>query len=349
MTGSKITIAGRDVGPGEPTFIVAEVAQGHDGSLGLAHAFVDAAADAKVDAIKFQTHIAAAESTPAESFRVAFSRQDKTRTAYWERTGFDEAAWEGLARHAVDRGLVFLSSAFSIEAVDLLERVGMAAWKVGSGEVTNQPLLTRMAKTRRPVLLSSGLSSFADLDAAVDILRQAETNFAVFQATTAYPTAPEQIGLNVLDELRARYECPVGLSDHSGTIFPSIAAVTLGASLIEVHLTLAREMFGPDVVASVTPHELGLLTRGVRYIEAALANPVAKDKVAEELAPLRLLFGRSVVAARALPAGTVLSENDLALKKPGGGLPPDQRAKLVGRRLRRALEADVALAEEDVE
>jgi N-acetylneuraminate synthase len=349
MTGDEITIAGRKVGPGEPAFIVAEVGQSHDGSLGMAHAFIDVAADARVDAIKFQTHIASAESTPAETFRVAFSQQDATRTAYWERTAFDEEGWQGLARHAEDRSLVFLSSPFSIEAVDILERVGMAAWKVGSGEVTNIPLLERMAETRRPVLLSSGLSSFADLDAAVNLLRRAGTPFAMFQATTAYPTAPEQVGLNVLEELRTRYGCPVGLSDHSGTIFPSLAAVTLGASLVEVHLTLAREMFGPDVVASVTPDELAELVRGTRYIETALSNPVAKDALSEELEPLKLLFGRSVVAARPLPAGTVLTQADLALKKPGGGFPPDQLSKLVGRRLTRPLEVDAALGEEDVE
>src|SRR5215467_15257875 len=147
--------------------IVAEVAQAHDGSLGTAHAFIDACARAGADAIKFQTHIASAESTPGEPWRVKFSRQDASRYDYWKRMEFTAEQWRGLAEHANERGLIFLSSAFSFAAVELLERLGMSAWKVGAGEVTNLPLLERMARTGKPVLLSSGMSTWAELDAAV--------------------------------------------------------------------------------------------------------------------------------------------------------------------------------------
>lgn len=328
--------------------VIGEVGQAHDGSLGLAHAYVDAIADAGAQAVKFQTHIAHAESTAQETFRTPFSRQDESRYAYWKRMEFTEEQWHGLARHARERGLLFLSSPFSPEAAELLARVGVPAWKVGSGEVSNTPLLQQLAATGLPVLISSGMSSFEELDAAVAAV-QAHAPFAVLQCTSEYPSPPEHIGLNLVDELRARYDAPVGLSDHSGTIHPSLAAVTLGASILEVHVTLSRESFGPDVPASLTTDELRLLVAGVAFLERALASPVDKNLAAAELAPLRGLFTKSIVAADDLEAGTVLRDDDLALKKPGHGLPASRLPEVVGRRLRRALTKDAALAEDDLE
>jgi N-acetylneuraminate synthase len=343
-----ISVSGRSIGVGQPCLVVAEVAQGHDGSLGQAHAFIDAAARAGAHAIKFQTHIAAAESTPGEPFRVKFSRQDANRFDYWKRMEFRPHEWEGLRDHAVEKGIIFLSSPFSFQAVDLLERLGMAAWKVGSGEVTNLPMLTRMARTGKPVLLSSGLSSWADLDQAVAVVRDAGAPLAVFQCTTAYPCPAEKWGLNVLAELRARYGAPVGLSDHSGGIAAGLAAAALGANLVEVHVTFSRECFGPDVMASITFPELAQLVDGVRQIGVALAHPVDKEALARENAELRRIFGKSVVAARDLPAGHVLVESDLALKKPGTGIPAARLAHVVGRRLARPVAADSLLTEQDL-
>lgn len=330
--------------------VVGEVGQAHDGSLGTAHAFVDAIADAGADAVKFQTHIAAAESRRDEPWRVRFSYEDDTRYEYWQRMEFSPEAWAGLRRHADDRRLAFLSSPFSLEAVDLLRRVGVAGWKIASGEVANLLLVDAVAATGQPVVLSSGMSSWTELDGAVERLRvEGGGPLVVLQCTSAYPITPERLGLNVLGEIQRRYRCASGISDHSGTIFPALAAVALGARLVEVHVTLSREMFGPDVVASVTTAELRTLVEGVRYVDAALAAPVDKDKVANETAPMRALFGRSFVATRPLTAGHVLAASDLAAKKPGGGIPPAQLASVVGRRLRRALVADEPISDGDLE
>jgi N,N'-diacetyllegionaminate synthase len=335
---------------GHRVAVIGEVGQAHDGSLGTAHAFVDAIAEAGADAVKFQTHIASAESRTDEPWRVKFSYADDTRYQYWKRMEFTAQAWSGLRQHAQDRGLAFLSSPFSLEAVDLLHRVGVAAWKVASGEVANPQLLDAVAQTGAPVLLSSGMSGWAELDGAVARLREAGAGpLAILQCTSAYPVAPERVGLNVLGEIRERYGCAAGLSDHSGTIFPALAAVALGGRVIEVHVTLSREMFGPDVAASVTTSELRLLVDGVRYIRAALAAPVDKDQVATELAPMRALFGRSLVARDALPAGHVLATSDLTAKKPAGGVPPARLESLVGRRLNRALRADEPLHDSHLE
>jgi N-acetylneuraminate synthase len=329
--------------------VIAEVGLAHDGSLGFAHAFVDDAARGGADAVKFQTHIAAAESTPSEPFRVKFSRQDATRYDYWKRMEFSEPQWQGLADHAGERGLMFLSSPFSIDAVRLLSRVGMPMWKIASGEVSNRPLLEAVAATGRPVLLSSGMSGLAELDAAVDCVREAGAPVGVMQCTTAYPCPPERIGLNMLPIFRERYGCFVGLSDHSGTIFPGIAAAAIGCEILEVHVTMSRGMFGPDVPASVTIEELRQLVDGVRFVERMRAHPIDKDAIAAEMAPLRAIFTKSLVASRPLTAGTVLGEGHLAAKKPGTGIPAHRLPDLIGRRLRRELAADEMVREDDLE
>jgi N,N'-diacetyllegionaminate synthase len=329
--------------------VIGEVALSHDGSLGLAHRFIDAIADAGADAVKFQTHIAAAESTPSEPFRVAFSKQDPSRYDYWVRMAFTEEQWRGLAEHCAERGVLFISSPFSLEAVDLLQRVGQPIWKIASGEVSNHRLLDRILDTGAPVLLSSGMSPIAETDAAVARVRARQVRVGVLQCTTAYPCPPEKVGLNLIPYYRERYGCWVGLSDHSATIYPGLAGVALGMDVLEVHVALSRQMFGPDVVASVTSQELTTLVEGVRFIERMRANAVDKEASAAETAPLRRLFTRSLVVASALPAGTVLAREHLAIKKPGTGLGPERIDDVIGRRLSRSVERDHVLMATDVE
>jgi len=329
--------------------IIAEVAQAHDGSLGTAHAFIDAVADTGADAIKFQTHIAEAESTPGEPWRIKFSPQDETRFDYWRRMEFTETQWHGLKQHADQSGLLFLSSPFSEEATELLMRVGVAAWKVASGELTNLPLLDKLAATGLPCLLSTGMNSLADIDAAVSKIQTHRAPLTVMQCTTAYPCPPEQVGINMLAELRDRYQCPVGLSDHSGTIYPGLAAATLGAAVIEVHVTLSRQAFGPDVAASLTIQELEQLVKGVRFIEAMHRHPVDKDAIAEQLAPLRGLFGKSLVTRVDLQPGTKLQTQHLTLKKPGTGIPAAELDQVVDRVVVRPIRAGALLSNDDLE
>ena len=327
--------------------IIAEVAQAHDGSLGAAHAYIDAAARAGADAVKFQTHIAAAESSPAEPWRVKFSLQDATRFDYWRRMEFTEEQWAGLSAHAAERGLQFLSSPFSVEAAQLLRRVGVSAWKIASGEVSNLPLFEFIASTRLPVLLSTGMSRLSEIDSAVARVRRAGLPLTVMQCTTAYPCPEEKIGLNLIAFFRERYSCPAGLSDHSGRIWAPLAAAALGAEAIEVHITFSRECFGPDVPASLTTGELKQLVEGVRFIEKTLQNPVNKDEAARELEPLREIFTKSVAARVDLAPGAVLAAGHLALRKPGTGIPGERLPELIGRVVRRPVAAGKFLEEED--
>jgi N,N'-diacetyllegionaminate synthase len=334
---------------GGDCLIVAEVAQAHDGSLGLAHAFIDAVARTGADAIKFQTHIAAAESTPDEPWRVKFSPQDATRFDYWKRMEFTAEQWHSLKKHADERGLLFLSSPFSVEAVDLLARVGVAAWKVASGEVSAPQMMESIAATRLPVILSTGMSLVSEVDDVVERVKSHKLSLAILQCTSAYPCPPEKVGLNLIPFYRERYNTFVGLSDHSGTIYPGLAAATLGIDVLEVHVTFSREMFGPDVVSSITMDEMRQLVEGIRFIEQMKAHPLDKDAMVEELAPLRRMFMKSIVARTDLAAGTVLSAEHLTVKKPGSGIPASRLPDLIGSRLRRDLKADELLRENDVE
>ena len=328
--------------------VIGEIAQAHDGSLGTAHAYIDAIADAGADAVKFQTHIAAAESTPSEPFRIKFSKQDATRYAYWKRMEFTEPQWQGLAEHARERGLIFISSPFSLEAVALLERVGMAVWKIASGEVTNTRMLEAILATGKPVLFSSGMSKWDELDAAIARTREAGNPFGVMQCTSAYPCPLDRVGLNMIPRLAERYGCPTGLSDHTGTIWPGLASYHHGGRMLEVHVTFSRQTFGPDVVASLTCEELAQMVQGLRAFETMAANPVDKDAMAADLQPLRDLFTRSVVAKHDLVAGTVLTSEDLTVKKPGTGFPEDRLGELLGRTLARDLARDELISLEDV-
>ncbi len=328
--------------------VIAEIAQTHDGSLGIAHAFIDAVSKSGADAIKFQTHIAKAESTLDEPWRVKFSKQDVTRYEYWRRMEFTEEQWQGLKVHADQKELLFLSSPFSVEAAELLKRIGVAAWKIPSGEVNNILLFESISETGLPILLSTGMSSLEEIDKAVATIKAKALPLIILQCTSMYPTPPEKIGMNLIPYFQTRYNCAVGVSDHSGTIYPALAAAALGAAVIEVHVTFSRQMFGPDVPSSVTIDELAQLVKGVRFIKKMRANPVDKNKMAEELAFMRDLFTKSVALRTDLSEGVVLTEAHLTIKKPGTGIPASCLKDIIGRKLSRDVSAVALLGKDDL-
>ncbi|MBN4070586.1 N-acetylneuraminate synthase family protein, partial [Olleya sp. AH-315-F22] len=248
------------------SFIIAEIAQAHNGSIDIAHEYIDALSKTGVDAIKFQTHIAEAESSIYEPFRVKFSKQDATRFDYWKRIEFTLQQWKALKQHCDKVGLEFMSSPFSNVAVDLLEKAGVKRYKIGSGEVTNFLLLERIAQTKKPVILSSGMSSYEELDKAVEFLKERDVDIAILQCTTAYPTTPKEYGLNVINELKERYNLPIGFSDHSAKVETCIAAAALGAEIFEFHTVFNKQVFGPDTTSSLTINEIEILVKSIKNI-----------------------------------------------------------------------------------
>ncbi|MBT7515625.1 MAG: N-acetylneuraminate synthase [Candidatus Marinimicrobia bacterium] len=317
--------------------IIAEIGLSHEGSLGSAHSYIDALASKGIDAIKFQTHIADAESSDFEPFRVNFSKQDKTRQQYWKRTEFTIEQWMGLKKHCEDLNIEFISTPSSISAVELLEKLNVARFKVGSGDTSNLLLLKRLGKTRKPILLSSGMSSFEELETSIVFLRKFGNPLTIMQCTSKYPTGPKDWGLNVIQELKNRFELPVGFSDHSGTIYASLAAAVMGAEVFEFHVVFDKRQFGPDVSSSITIDQVKILTEGIKAIQTAMNNPLNKNNISQ-CEDLKKMFGKSLSVNKNKKAGEIIKFEDLESKKPSEyGISAIEFEKVIGKTLNKNL------------
>ena len=314
-------------------YFIAEIAQAHDGSLGMLHAYIDAVATTGVQAIKFQMHIAEAESSTHEPFRVQFSYEDASRFDYWKRMEFTLEQWRGIKQHCDEVGLDFICSPFSNAAVDWLQQLDVKAYKIGSGEVTNFLLLDKIIQTRKPMIISSGMSSFEELDQIVAYLKSKSTNFSILQCTTAYPTQPHQYGLNLISELKARYNIRVGFSDHSAKIATGIAAVAMGAEILEFHVVFDRGLFGPDAIASLTITETKQLVEGATMIFQAQSQPIDKNNTAP-FTTLKTIFEKSLAVNKNLTQGHTITFEDLDGKKPTGyGISARNYKTVIGKQL----------------
>ncbi len=328
--------------------IIAEIGQAHEGSLGILHSYIDALSNTGIDAIKFQTHIAEAESSTKEPFRVKFSYEDDTRYDYWKRMEFTLEQWKEIKQHCVDVGLEFISSPFSNMAVDWLEEIGVEKYKIGSGEVNNFLMLEKIAKTGKDIILSSGMSNFSELDDTIEFLKRFDNKLSILQCTTKYPTKAKDIGLNVINELKDRYGLTVGLSDHSSTIYPSLAAVCLGAEILEFHAVFDKAMFGPDSKSSLTIDEIKQVVQGVRFLEVALSSRTNKADNSEFI-ELKNIFEKSLAVNRNVMAGETIRFIDLEAKKPAGyGISAKDYKNIIGKKLNKNLKKWDFLRMEDL-
>jgi N-acetylneuraminate synthase len=313
--------------------LIIEIGQAHDGSLGILHSYIDSFSKTGADVIKFQMHLAEAESSEFEPFRVNFSYEDKTRYDYWKRMSFTFEQWQGIKSHCDEVGVEFLCTPFSIKALDWLEQLNVKRHKIASGEVTNLLMLDMLAEIGKPVLLSSGMSDFSELDNAVSIFRGKGVETSIFQCTTSYPTPPERVGINVLAQLKERYNCPIGLSDHSGSIFPALAAVSQGAEMVEVHGVFDKGFFGPDSGSSLTISEIQTLRQGFDFIGKLHQSPVDKDDIGQ-YKELRKVFGKSLGVRADLPKDHIITRADLEAKKSGGrGIDARDYYQVIGKKL----------------
>jgi len=336
-----VQIAGRQLGP--HVFVIAEIGNNHNGDVDLAKQLIAAAAEAGADAAKFQTHIAEAEMLPSTPTPPHF---DEPRWEFTKRMELSKDDHLRLKAYAEERGLVFFSSPFSVEAVELLEAVDVPAYKIASGELTNPPLLEAVAATAKPVLLSSGMSGMEDVERAARILRADGSDLLVLQCTSNYPCPPELVNLRAMTAMGELLDAPYGLSDHTADIYTSIAAVALGAVAVEKHFTLDKAAYGPDHHASLTPDELRRLVEGVRQVELAMGTGIKERDPA--LDPARATFEKSIVARIAIPEGAVLEREMLTTKRPGDGISALRLEEIVGRRVVRTLEPDHKLQEADL-
>lgn len=335
-------IGGRAVGEGEPVFVVAEAGVNHNGDPALARRMVDGAAEAGADAVKFQTFRSAALVTrdaPKAAYQAETTGRAGGQRQMLERLELGLDIHAELKERCARRGVLFFSSPFDEESADMLAALGVELFKVPSGEITNLRFLRHLAAKRRPIILSTGMSTLDEVAAAVAAIRGAgDPPLALLHCLSAYPAPVEEMNLRAMDTLRARFGCPVGLSDHTPGLEIAIAAVARGAAIVEKHFTLDTRLPGPDHRASLEPGELAGLVRAIRHVEAALGDGEKRPMPSE--ADTRRVARKSLVAARAIPAGQRLTADLVTVKRPGTGVSPADLDRVLGRTVVRALAAD---------
>ncbi len=341
----KVKIGDRLVGPGEPCLIIAEAGVNHNGDVRLAKKLIDAAVRAGADAVKFQT------------FRTEEGITQGTRKARYQKEATDAGesmfemvkkleltgkSFKDLFAYARKKGIMFLSTPFDKGSVDLLDKLGVPAFKIASGEINNFSLLKYIAKKGKPVILSTGMSTLAEVKEAVAALRnEGLEGIVLLHCVSCYPARVQDTNLKAMTTLRHALKLPVGLSDHSTGITVPIAAAALGACVIEKHFTLDKKLPGPDHKASLEPGEFKEMVKSVRDVAKALGDGVKRPAAAE--AEIRKVARKSIVAARDIPAGTVITGDMLAIKRPGTGLAPKRLDAIIGRKTKTNLRRDELL------
>jgi N,N'-diacetyllegionaminate synthase len=332
---TQVTIGERSIGEGYPCFIIAEAGVNHDGEVELAHRLIDVAAEAGADAVKFQTYDASALATanaPKADYQIATTGADETQLQMLRRLELPRSAHAPLKAHCEERGLIFLSTPFDPGSVDFLADLGVLAFKTPSQEIINLPFLRQIARHRRPMIVSTGNSTLAEVDAAMRVIERERASSVLLHCVSQYPAAAADANLRAMDTLARAFGVPVGFSDHTlGTAVP-IAAAALGATVIEKHYTLDRRRAGPDHRASLEPAELRSMVNDIRAVEVALGDGRKRPVDAE--ADVGRAARKSLVAARDLSEGTVLDADAIAAKRPGTGLSPALTELVLGRRLR---------------
>lgn len=345
---NSITIGNRRVGTGERCYIIAEVGINHNGRLDLAKQLVDAACEAGADAVKFQKR----------NLREVYCHDVLSKPENAEQGlqyllpilhefELEDDAFVELRDYCTRRGIQFLCTAFDVRSVDFLETLGVPAHKIGSPDMTNFPLLEYVAQLGKPILLSTGMSTEEEIRETVHFLDSKKAQYALFHCVSSYPAPPDEINLRFMDKLKGWSGRPVGYSGHEVGISVSVAAVAMGASLLERHLTLDHGMRGPDHGASLEPDEFRDLVRAVREVELALGSEHRWLTRGEVLN--RRNLAKSLVASRDLPCGTVITRDMVASKSPGLGLSPQKMEQLIGRKLQRSMRKDEPFREEDIE
>lgn len=343
----EFAIGGRLVGPGHPAYVIAEAGSNHNRDLATAKRLIEVAAESGADAVKFQTYTAEglySRFTPTMSY-LEDSELLQQKESVWELIKRVEIPWEWhdeLAAHAKSCEIDFLSTPFQEEAVDLLESLDVPAYKIASYEVNHLPLIEKCAATGKPLLISTGMASLGDIERALDTANEAGADqIAVMHCAINYPPEFSDLNLNAITTLASAFGVPIGWSDHTMGHTADVVAVALGAVVIEKHYTLSRDQDGPDHPFALEPHELTAMVQAIREAEASLGKSIKRVTVAEQ--EMYRLGRRSLVAARPIAVDTVIVREDIAVKRPGTGIPVHELDVVVGRRAGRSIEADEVL------
>lgn len=329
-------VAEHIIGSGYPCFIIAEAGVNHNGSLEMARQLVDVAVRAGANAVKFQTFKAerlATPDAPKAEYQVQATDAAESQYEMLRQLELSPQAHHELMNYCRKKGILFMSTPFDEENADFLDDLGIAAFKVPSGEITNLPFIAHVARKGKPLIVSTGMAYLSEVEAAVRTIEEVgNRDFILLHCVSNYPADPADANLRAMQTMEMAFGAPVGYSDHTLGIEASLAAVALGACILEKHFTLDRNLSGPDHRASVEPDELATLVQGIRNVEAALGHG-RKEPAASE-ANTAAVARKSLVAARDIPTGTKLTGELMAIKRPGTGLPPAMRPYLVGRTVR---------------
>jgi N,N'-diacetyllegionaminate synthase len=329
------------------TLIIAEAGVNHNGDLDIARRLVEAAADAGADLVKFQTFAAdrlVTQDAAKAGYQSVVTGADETQYAMLRRLELDRAAHEMLIRHCRKHGIGFLSTAFDVESVDLLLELGIERFKIPSGELTNLPYLRHVARQGRPILLSTGMAKLGEIEATLDAMIDAGASrdqITLLHCSTDYPTPMADVNLRAMLTIRSAFGVAVGYSDHTRGIEVAVAAVALGATVIEKHLTLDRALPGPDQQASLEPWEFNAMVAAIRNVESALGDGIKRPTPGESknIPAAR----KSLVAARPIRMGETFDSQNVTVKRPGTGVSPMRWDEVMGRRARRDFAADELL------
>ena len=336
-----VEIGGRKVGFGCPCFVVAEAGVNHNGSLEVASQLVDEAAKAGADAVKFQTFKAdrlVIKTAVKAEYQLEVTDDKESQYEMLRRLELSADGHRQLMRRCKKRGVLFMSAPFDEESADFLAELGVSVFKIGSGEITNLPLLNHIACKGKPMIISTGMADLNEVKAAVHTVEESGNRQCVLlHCVSNYPADPVDINLRAMQTMRESFGLPVGYSDHTIGIEVALAAVALGACIIEKHFTLDKTLPGPDHKASIEPYELALLVKGIRIVEDSLGHG-RKEPAASE-ANTAKVARKSLVAAQDIPADTILTEELITVKRPGNGLPPSLHSYLVGRTAQRFIPA----------
>ncbi len=335
-------IGDREVGDGTPCFIIAEAGVNHNGDPNLARRLIDIAKSAGADAIKFQTFTADALVTrDAEKagYQKATTGGRESQYDMIQDLELTHEDFRKLSDYARERGIVFLSSPFDEESADFLETLGITAYKIPSGEITNLPFLEHIAKKGRPVILSTGMADLREISEALDALRSSgQEEIILLHCVTSYPAPFESLNLRAIETLRDTFHLPVGFSDHAEGITSALIARALGACIIEKHFTLSRDLPGPDHKASLEPGELQSMVEMIHRVDGALGTGI-KEPGCEEL-EMRRIARKSLVAMMDIPRGTMITGEMIGMKRPGTGIEPKEFTSVIGRRAARTIRKD---------
>lgn len=340
-----ISIADKLVGPGQPCFIIAEAGVNHNGDPEIAKLLIDVAADAGADAVKFQTFKAeklVTKSAKMADYQVQNIGAEESQLDMLRKLELQYADHAELRDYANSKGLIFLSTPFDEDGIDFLRDLGVAAFKAGSGDLTNLPYLRKMAAQGLPMIISTGMAMMHEVRDAVDAINEVgNPGLVVLHCTTNYPCPEIEVNLRAMNTMGAGLGCLVGYSDHTDGVLVPQLAVAAGACVLEKHFTLDRNMEGPDHRASLEPHELKEMVRQVRHVEAIMGHG---DKVPND-SELRIMqvARKSIVAAVDIPAGAVITEEMLEIKRPGTGISPKKLQDLLGKRAMGAIAAETII------